>query len=69
MHGKSPVWKQYLNSWGVQDAPEDYLAKKDRLIVLRLDLCDDPPLPGLRSDLAWVWRLVLAAGAVYLVIR
>jgi hypothetical protein len=65
MHGKSPGWEQYLNSWGVQDTQEDYLARKDRLIVLRLDTCDDPPLPGLGCDLVWVWPLVLAASAVW----
>ena len=69
MHGKSPVWKQYLDSWGVQDTTEDFLAKKERLVMLRLEPCDDPPLPGLRCDLVWVWLLVPAVGAVYLLLR
>lgn len=69
-HGRSPVWKQYLGSWGVEDAVEDYVAKKDRLIILRLDPSSEPPLPGVRADLAWVWPIfALAAAATYLALR
>ena len=62
-HGRSPVWKEYLDSWGVQDTVEDYVAKKDRLVVLRLDPAPDVPLPGLRADLIWIWPVALAVAA------
>lgn len=60
MAGKSPVWKPYLDSWGAEDTLSDFLAKKDRLVVLRLDPINHLPLTPLRSDLIWVWPLVAA---------
>jgi len=64
MAGKSPVWKQYLASWGVEDTLDDYLAKKDRLVVLRLEPRSGAPLPPLRADLIWLWLIV--AGVIAL---
>jgi hypothetical protein len=61
--GRSPVWNEYLRSWGVEDTLTDYLAKKNRLVVLRLDATKVLPLSGLRADLTWVWP-VLAGCAV-----
>jgi deazaflavin-dependent oxidoreductase (nitroreductase family) len=58
--GKSPVWKEYLDSWGIEDTLEDYVANKDRLVVLRLDPINYVPLPPLRADLIWVWPLIVA---------
>jgi deazaflavin-dependent oxidoreductase (nitroreductase family) len=70
MHGKSPVWKQYLDSWGVRDTVQDFVAKKDRLIVLALDPQDELPRPGLRTDLLWIWPVgVAVAVAGYFVVR
>jgi deazaflavin-dependent oxidoreductase (nitroreductase family) len=63
--GKSLVWKEYLASWGVEDTLEDYLAKRDRLVVLRLDPSVDVLLPPLRTDLTWVWVVVAAAVATF----
>jgi hypothetical protein len=60
MRGRSPVWKQYLESWGVEDTLDDFIAKKDRLIVVRLDPCSDPTLPGVKKDLVWFWPLLAA---------
>lgn len=67
--GKSPVWKQYLASWGVEDTVEDFLAKKDRLIMLRLDPNNESTPPGLKADLIWVWPIVVAAAAAVWVWR
>lgn len=61
MAGKSPVWKQYLASWDIEDTLADYLAKKDRLVVLRLDPTRDVPLPPLRTDLIWLWPVAALA--------
>ena len=61
-HGRSPVWKQHLNSWSVQDTVEDYVAKKDRLYVLRLDPTAEIPLPELNPDLVWTWPVTLIVG-------
>src|SRR5713226_3507768 len=55
MHGKSPVWRQYLESWGVEDTAEAFVANKDRLIVLQLDPIEGVPLPGIRTDLVWIY--------------
>ena len=64
-HGRSPVWEQYLDSWGVEDTVEDYVAKKDRLVVLRLDPTEEIPFPGLRADLVWIWPVALAVAAAF----
>jgi deazaflavin-dependent oxidoreductase (nitroreductase family) len=63
-HGsKSPVWRQYLESWGIEDTLEDFLAKKDRIPTLRLDvLSERPPMPPLRVDLWWVWIAIVIVG-------
>lgn len=67
--GKSHVWKQYLNSWGIEDTLQDYLAKKDRLIVLRLDPSSALRLKALRADLVWIWPFLAAALAAWLLLR
>jgi len=64
----SPVWKQYLASWGIEDTLEDFLAKRDRVPALRLDRIEgQPPLPPLACDLRWVWLVVaaFAGGIIY----
>lgn len=55
MQGNSPVWDAYLESWGIEDKAEDFVAKKDRLCVLRVDPSDQPGPPSMASDLVWVW--------------
>ena len=70
IRGKSPVWGQYLDSWGVQDTVQDFVAKKDRLCILRLDPLDELPLPGIRTDLVCIWpAVVMLAMAVYFTVR
>jgi deazaflavin-dependent oxidoreductase (nitroreductase family) len=70
IRGKSPVWRQYLDSWDVQDTVQDFVAKKNRLCVLRLDPLDELPLPGIRTDLVWIWpAAVMVAIAVYFIVR
>jgi deazaflavin-dependent oxidoreductase (nitroreductase family) len=63
-HGsESPVWRQYLESWGIEDTLEDFLAKKERIPTLRLDvLSGRPPLPPQRVDLWWVWLVIVIVG-------
>src|SRR5712691_8470834 len=68
MAGNSPVWKQYLASWGIEDTLGDYLAKKRRLVVLRLDPTTDVPLPPLRADLILLWPVVALAVVVWAVL-
>ncbi len=67
--GKSAVWKQYLESWGIHDDVIDYVAKKDRLIVLRLDPVPEVPLRGLRRDLVWLWAAFAAVLAIWTWLR
>ena len=66
--GRSPVWKAYLASLGIEDTPADFIAKKDRLTILRLDAGTEAGPHGLRADLVWVWLLVIA-GLVVLFMR
>ena len=70
MRGKSPVWQQYLTALGIEDTPEDFLAKKDRAVTWRLDPTEEPTPPPLRADLAWIWAVALAlAVAVWIFVR
>ncbi len=55
--GKSPVWKEYLGLWGIQDDAGDFLNKRDRLVIWRIDAGDEETPPPLGSDWAWVWPL------------
>ncbi len=64
IHGKSPVWKQYLDSWGVEDTEDDFVAKVDWLCPIRLDPIERVPLQPLRADLLWVWPIAAALAAV-----
>jgi deazaflavin-dependent oxidoreductase (nitroreductase family) len=58
--GTSPMWKEYLASWEIEDRLEDILSKKERLVIFRIDPVD-PPFPApLQADLAWVWPLAAA---------
>jgi deazaflavin-dependent oxidoreductase (nitroreductase family) len=66
---KSPVWKQYLASFGIEDTLNDYLAKKDRLVTLWLDPTPEVPLPPLRADLIWLWPMFGAGVAAWLLKR
>jgi deazaflavin-dependent oxidoreductase (nitroreductase family) len=62
----NPMWKRFLRSWDVEDDLEDFLAKRERFVVLRLERNPRQlPLPPLRMDLFWVWPTV-AAGAFVL---
>jgi hypothetical protein len=59
---KSPIWKQYTASWGIDGASEDDVAANaDRLWTFAIERDEDASacqLEGLRSDLAWVWVLI-----------
>jgi hypothetical protein len=64
------VWKRYLASWDVEDTLEDFLANRERLIVLRLEPQSEQPLPKQKPDLAWIWPAVAGATlAAWLVAR
>ncbi len=55
---RSPVWKSYLDYWRVEDTLEDFLAARQRLIVLRLHPMPALPLAPQETDLLWVWPLL-----------
>jgi deazaflavin-dependent oxidoreductase (nitroreductase family) len=40
--GNSPIWNTFLSSWGIQDDPQDFLDKKDRLVIFRIDPVASP---------------------------
>jgi deazaflavin-dependent oxidoreductase (nitroreductase family) len=53
---RNPVMMRwYLDSLGIRDTPEDVIAKKDRIFLLRFDPTGEPTPPPLEADLWWVW--------------
>jgi deazaflavin-dependent oxidoreductase (nitroreductase family) len=68
---QSPVWEEYLASWGIADTVEDFVAKKDRLSVLRVDPVDAPTPPPMDADLRWLWVVVGVAvlASAFVVLR
>lgn len=55
---KSPVWKEYLASLGIEDTVEDYVAKKERLVVFRLDPTSEKTPAPMKTDLLCVWAVI-----------
>jgi len=53
--GHSPIWKEYLTSWGIADNVQDFVLKRERLCVLHIDPVDEPNPPPLTADRKWVW--------------
>ncbi len=51
---KSPVWETWLESWGIDPNLEDFIAKRDRVVVFAVDPGDVPAPPPLEKDLRWV---------------
>ncbi|MFW5692231.1 MAG: nitroreductase family deazaflavin-dependent oxidoreductase [Chloroflexota bacterium] len=63
----SPAWGPYIQSLGIEDTVEDFVAHKERVVLLRLDpVTVDGPEP-LRADYWWV--TVLLTGALLLLFR
>ena len=55
-HGAaSPFWDRYLAAWGIAPSEDDFLAKKDRLHIVRLTPNPDVVPQPQPADLAWVW--------------
>jgi deazaflavin-dependent oxidoreductase (nitroreductase family) len=54
---RSPVWGAYLRSWGIPDSREDFIAARERMVILALEPIDELPLPPLEADLTWVWGI------------
>jgi deazaflavin-dependent oxidoreductase (nitroreductase family) len=65
----SPVWDIYLDALCIERDAADFVAKKDRLYLLRLDSTGTPTPPPLEPDLEWVWWVVLALGVMALARR
>ena len=64
----SPFWGVYLKSLDIADNVDDFLAKQDRLLIVRFTPTTAVdakvfPLPQ-RTDLLWVWGVLVAASAV-----
>ncbi|MGD2077158.1 MAG: nitroreductase/quinone reductase family protein [Chloroflexota bacterium] len=53
--------KTYMASLEIEQTPEDILAKKDRIYILRFDPTDEPTPPPLPADLVWLWPAALFA--------
>ncbi len=62
-HGAtSPFWGRYLAAWGIEENEDDFLAKKDRLNIIRLSPNPHIPAQPQPVDLAWVWLPVALLG-------
>ena len=59
----SPVWETWLQSWGIEPNLQDYLAKRERMVVFAFERGDVPAPPAMAQDLKWV---PVAVGAVLL---
>jgi deazaflavin-dependent oxidoreductase (nitroreductase family) len=57
---KSPMWKEYLESLGIADTVEDYVAKKERLVIFRMEPTSEKTPAPMKTDLVWVWAVVVA---------
>lgn len=55
--GTSPFWKPYLDSVGIDYSLDDFLAKKDRVTVVRAQPVEAIGPSPLRTDLVGVWVL------------
>lgn len=51
MRGKSPIWVEYLASWEIQDSLQDFLAKRERLVIFRVDPDGEPAQTPQYTDL------------------
>ncbi len=54
----SAFWDPYLKSLGIENTLADFLAKRDRVLIVRLTPTAEPGPPPLRADLVWVWAVV-----------
>ncbi|MBZ0295961.1 MAG: nitroreductase family deazaflavin-dependent oxidoreductase [Anaerolineae bacterium] len=50
----SPVWESWLASWGIEPTVEDFVAKRDRMVVYAIDPADVPAPAPLKQDLRWL---------------
>lgn len=55
---KSPVWKQWLEARGIEDNVEDWVARKDRLVIFALEPTSEKTPAPMNADLVWVWAVV-----------
>ena len=55
---RSPIWETWLESWDIEPILEDYLAKRDRMVVFAIDVGAVPAPPTLARDLQWIPLLV-----------
>ncbi|MGC9358435.1 MAG: nitroreductase family deazaflavin-dependent oxidoreductase [Anaerolineae bacterium] len=54
-----PMMDWYLSSLGIDpEDPDDYVAKKDRVYIVRFDPTGEETPPPLEADLVWVWPVV-----------
>ncbi len=70
----SPIWNAYLASWGIEDDAQDFVGKRDRLCILRIDPVEAITPPPLAADLTWIWpllgmMLLTSVGGILLVQR
>lgn len=55
---RSPLWESYLTSLDIQPTREDFVAKKERLVILTFDPTDEPTPAPLEADLVWLWPVM-----------
>jgi len=55
----NPTMRVVMKSAGIDQTLEQFLAQKDRFTFITFDPTDRPTPEPLKSDLAWVWGLLL----------
>lgn len=51
---RSLIWESWLESWEIAPTLEDFVARRDRVIVYAMEPTDVPAPPPLKQDLRWV---------------
>jgi deazaflavin-dependent oxidoreductase (nitroreductase family) len=57
--GGDSHFEAWLDSFGISYSQEDMIYKRDRLVLVAFDPCDEPGPPPLQPDLVWVWLVAI----------
>jgi len=61
----SPIWNDFLKAWHIDNDPDDFIAKKDKLHILRVDHIGSLEAPPpLATDLGWMIPVMTIIGVL-----
>jgi hypothetical protein len=55
----NPTMRQMIKLAGFEMTPEQFIAEKEHLTLVTFEPTDEPTLPPLKTDLVWVWAVLL----------